>query len=73
MGLGYDLNVILHKVAQNSPKYHILLKTMSNCLDLVRLLMLKLKMNILSCSISIITCNCTFNGANGKQNESVFR
>ena len=43
MGLGYDLNVFLHKVAQNSPKYPISLKTMSNCLDLVRLLMLKLK------------------------------
>ena len=42
-GLGYDLDVFLHKVAQNSPKYHISLKIMSNCLDLVRLLMLKLK------------------------------
>ena len=43
MGLGYDLNVFLYKVAHNSSKYHISLKTMSNCLDLVRLLILKLK------------------------------
>lgn len=43
MGLGYDLDVFLHKVAQNSPKYHISLKTMSNCLDLVTLLILELK------------------------------
>ena len=43
MGLGYDLNVFLHKVAHNTPKCHISLKTMSNCLDLVRLLILKLK------------------------------
>ena len=43
MGLGYVLNVFLHKVAHNSSKYHISLKTMSNCLDLVRLLILKLK------------------------------
>ena len=46
MGLGYDLNVFLHKVAHNSSKYPISLKTMSNCLDLVRLLILKLKKDV---------------------------
>ena len=43
MGLGYDLNAFLQIVAQNSLKDHISLKTMSNCLDFVRLLMLKQK------------------------------